>query len=223
MKFILCFWLGLAIPGFGQMLTPLRRELDSMYVLDQRNRLLLARLAGSRVLSDSLSAVYKTDRIRLTSLLWAEQASIDSSNLRRVDALLKQYGYPGKTLVGTPANEIAFQLIQRSHQTDVFLPALKKAAEAGELPFQHYALMLDKSLMRAGKPQVYGSQVSCKPIRASNELRCFVWPIADYRTVNERRKQAGFSMTVAENAIRLRAAYDPSLTVDLMRKLYMFD
>ena len=194
-----------------------------MYVLDQRNRQLLTKLGNNRPLSDSLSAVYKTTRIKLASMLWAEQAKIDTSNLHRVVALLGEYGYPGKTLVGVPTDEVAFYILQHARRVDAYLPAIKKAADEGELPLYNYALMLDQSLMRAGKPQVYGSQVTCKPIKGSTQSRCFVWPIADYRNVNERRKQAGFPLTVAENANRLNASYDPALTLDAMHKTYRLD
>ncbi|NEU69361.1 DUF6624 domain-containing protein [Spirosoma agri] len=223
MRIVLLLIICLPFCSFGQKETKLKEELDSMYVLDQRNRQLLTKLGNNRPLSDSLSAVYKTTRIKLASMLWAEQAKIDTSNLHRVVALMNEHGYPGKTLVGTPTNEFAFYILQHARQVDAYLPAVKKAAESGELPLYHYALMLDQSLMRAGKPQMYGSQVTCKPIKGSAQSRCFVWPIDDYRGVNERRKQAGFPLTVAENANRVNASYDPALTIELMRKTYRLD
>ena len=223
MKFVLFFLSCLPIYTFAQSSTRLKHELDSMYVLDQRNRDWMTKLGNNQPFTDSLATVYKTTRMKLAGVLWAEQVKIDSSNLTRMEALLKQHGYPGKTLVGIPTNETAFYIIQHSRNVDAYLPAVKKAAEQGELPFQRYALMLDRSLMYAQKPQVYGTQIACRKIRTSNQSRCFVWPIADYRNVNERRKQAGLPLSVAENANRLNAAYDPTLTVDEARKLYILD
>lgn len=208
---------------FGQSDKQLKHELDSMYVLDQRNREWLVNLGNNQPLTDSLSEVYKTDRAKLGGVLWAQQTKIDTSNLARAEAILKQHGYPGKTLVGTPTNEAVFFIIQHSNKIDTYLPTIKKAAEQGELPFQQYAMMLDRSLMYKGKPQLYGTQASCRQLIATKQSRCFVWPITDAKLVNQRRKQAGFALTVEENANRLNAAYEPALTMESVRKTYVFE
>ncbi|GAB3992461.1 hypothetical protein GCM10028807_25600 [Spirosoma daeguense] len=221
MRFVL-FILGL-LPflASGQSNIQLKRELDSMYVLDQRNREWLTKLGNNQPFTDSLSTVYKVERQRLSGVLWAEQSKIDSSNLVRAEAILKQHGYPGKTMVGTPSNETIFYIIQHSNKIPTYLPVIKKAADQEELPFSLYAMMVDRSLMYDGKPQVYGTQVSCRQLITTKQSRCFVWPITDAKAVNERRKQAGFSLTVEENANRLNAAYEPSLTMDTLRKTYV--
>lgn len=194
-----------------------------MYVLDQRNREWLAKFGNNQLLSDSLSRVYKTDRHKLASVLWAQQTKIDSSNLARAEAILSQHGYPGKTLVGVPANETIFFIIQHSGKIDTYLPIIKKAAEQNELPFQQYGMMLDRSLMNQGKPQLYGTQVTCRQLIKTKQSRCFVWPITNAKAVNERRKQAGFVLTIEENANRLNAAYEPAITMETVRKTYVFD
>ena len=84
-------------------------------------------------------------------------------------------------------------------------------------------MMLDRSLMYAGKPQVYGTQVSCRKLLKTTQTRCFVWPIEDVQSVNDRRKKAGFPISVEENATRLNAAYEPALTVESVRKTYRFE
>ena len=221
MKLVL-FLLGfLPLCAFGQADNRLKHELDSMYVLDQRNREWLVNFGNNQLLSDSLSKVYQTDRHRLAGVLWAEQTKIDSSNRTRAEAILKQYGYPGKTLVGTPTNETIFYIIQHSSKIDTYLPIIKKAAEQNELPFQQYGMMLDRSLMHQGKPQLYGTQVTCRQLIKTKQSRCFVWPITDAKAVNERRKQAGFALTVEENANRLNAAYEPAITMGTVRKTYV--
>ncbi|WP_420147881.1 DUF6624 domain-containing protein [Spirosoma sp.] len=194
-----------------------------MYVLDQRNREWLAKLGNNQPLTDSLSSVYKTDRTKLAGVLWTEQVKIDTSNLNRVEVILKQHGYPGKTLVGKPTNEAVFYIIQHSNKIPDYLPLIKKAAEADELPFSLYAMMLDRSLMYEGKPQLYGTQVSCRQLIKTKQSRCFVWPIAEAESVNERRKKAGFELSVEENANRLNAAYEPNLTMESVKKTYVFN
>lgn len=220
---ILFILLTLPVYLFGQSDKQLKRELDSMFVLDQRNREWLANLGNNQPLTDSLAEIYKTDRSKIGGVLWAEQTKIDSSNLARAEAILKQSGYPGKTRVGTPTNETIFYIIQHSNKIDTYLPTIKKAADQGELPVQQYGMMLDRSLMYQGKPQVYGTQVSCRQVVKTQQSRCFVWPISNAKAVNERRKQAGFALTVEENANRLNAAYEPALTMEDVRKTYVFD
>lgn len=223
MRFILFTLSLLPLYAFGQSNKQLKQELDSMYVLDQRNREWLAKLGNNQPLTDSLSAVYKTDRAKLASVLWAEQVKIDTSNLNQAEAIIKQYGYPGKSLVGTPGNEVVFYIIQHSNKIPAYLPLIQKAAEQKELPFSLYAMMLDRSLMYEGKPQMYGTQVSCRQLIKTKQSRCFVWPITNAKAVNERRKQAGFELSVEENANRLNAAYEPELTMDSVRKAYVMD
>jgi hypothetical protein len=130
----------------------------------------------------------------------------------RVRAIIKQYGYPGKTLVGEPTNEAAWYIIQHSDDIKSYLPLIKTAAKRGELPFRLYAQMLDRQLMRDGKEQLYGTQaMGYRPLNAATgereSLPPFVWPIKDEAKVNERRKQAGFSNTVEENAAVLGIKY----------------
>ena len=57
----------------------------------------------------------------------------DSSDLHFVTALIRRYGYPGKSLVGRPASEIVWQVLQRTGHTTRFLPQLRVAAETGEI------------------------------------------------------------------------------------------
>nr|GFC01800.1 hypothetical protein [Tanacetum cinerariifolium] len=77
-----------------------------------------------------------------------------------------------------------------------------QAADQGELPFRLYAMMLDRHLMGLGKPQVYGTQGRSYPGQAY-----FIWPIEDPAHVNERRKKAGFELSVEDNAQRLHIPY----------------
>lgn len=167
-----------------------------MYALDQRYREYMTRLEEDKPLRDSLMAAYRVDQGNLMSALWTQQTKVDRSNLTRTEAILKQYGYPGKKLVGELTNEAVFYIIQHSDKIDTYLPQVKQAAEQGELHFQLYAMMLDRSLMNQGKPQIYGSQAACYSLRNENRSQCFVWPIANYNTVNAQRKKAGFTQTV---------------------------
>ncbi|MBJ6110641.1 hypothetical protein JAO73_16580 [Hymenobacter sp. BT523] len=189
----------------------LKRELDSIYTADQRWRLMLFDRRISRR-PDSLATALGVTKVRLLPYIMRQMQHTDSANLVRVRAIVKQYGYPGKSLVGEPTNEAVWNVIQHSEVIKQYLPVIKKAADKGELPFRLYAQMLDRQLMRDGKPQLYGTQgMSYSHTDRATGRRegqpPFIWPIKDPAGVNERRRQAGFATTVEQNATALGIAY----------------
>ncbi len=195
---------------------PLKQELDSLYRQDQIFREALLDPAKTRQ-RDSLARRYQLPADKVGDGLISRMTRADSSNLRRVRAIIKRYGYPGKTLVGTPTNEAAFYVLQHSSRIAEYLPLIRQAAEQGELPFRLYAMMLDRQLMQAGQPQVYGTQ-GRGFIGPDQQEHRFIWPIADPARVNERRRQAGFDQTVEENAARLGIPYQV-LTIEEVEKM----
>ncbi|MDQ2772352.1 MAG: hypothetical protein M3Y54_17850 [Bacteroidota bacterium] len=189
----------------------LKHELDSIYAVDQRWRSMLFDPRINRR-PDSLARALGVTRESLPTYIPGQMLRTASTNLVRMKAILKQYGYPGKTLVGTSTNEAAWYVIQHSPDIDQYLPLIKKAAKEDEIPFFLYAQMLDRQLMRAGKEQLYGTQAMgysvLNPATGQREAqRPFVWPIRDAAGVNERRKKAGFPTTVEQNAANLGIPY----------------
>lgn len=190
----------------------LKHELDSLYYVDQVYREAL--FGDNRQhLVDSIAAARHFPAAEAVPPLLDLLLAADSSNIRRVRAIVQRYGYPGKTLVGTPTNEAVFYIVQHSTRIPQYLPLIKRAAAAGELPFHLYAMMLDRQLMYRGQPQVYGTQGSSYKGQPP-----FIWPIKDPAHVNERRKKAGFEQTVEENATRLHITYRP-LTMEQVKKM----
>lgn len=152
---------------------------------------------------DSLAAALGVAKEDLNKAIMGRMMSTDATNLPRVEAILKQYGYPGKSLVGTPTNEAAWHVIQHAPALiPQYLPLMKVAAETGELPFRFYATMLDRKLVFEHKEQLYGTQA-----QNFNNKRWFIWPIQNPAQVNQRRKQAGFTTTVEDVAARLGIPY----------------
>jgi hypothetical protein len=189
---------------------PLKHELDSIYVLDQKYRELLSvKLDSNKV--DSLTKIYSVNKENLTNYIWKLQTEADSSNVKRVVEIIKQYGYPGKTLVGEPTNEAVFYVIQHSTVIDKYLPLIEKAAKEKQLPFHLYAMMKDRSLMYNKKEQIWGTQAKGMNVvnkeTGKPKWAFFIWPITDPDNVNKRRKDAGFPQTVEENAKRMGLTY----------------
>lgn len=195
-----------------QLNLPLKHELDSLYYVDQVYR---TAIVGEKKqhLIDSISAAQHFPVAEAPQRLIGLMLQTDTADMRRVRAIIRRYGYPGKTLVGTPTNEAAFYVIQHSNSISQYLPLIKQAADQGELPFRLYAMMLDRQLMYLGKPQVYGTQG-----RSYNGQAPFIWPIEDPAHVNERRKKAGFSLSVEQNAQRMNIPYHV-LTLEEVRKM----
>lgn len=94
--------------------------------------------------------------------LWKIQTAADEANLARIEKVIAEYGYPGKSLVGPANMGTAFLVIQHSNQEaqEKYLPLLKKAADDGEVRWSSVALLIDRVLLGQGKKQIYGSQVS---------------------------------------------------------------
>jgi hypothetical protein len=183
----------------------LKRQLDSVIVMDQKYRDTLSLLMDPKT-RDAIAKSLSMTLSKADNYYGAKQGIADSLNVIFVEGVFKKYGYPGKTLVDTPTNEAAWYVIQHSHKIDQYMPLMKTAAEKGELPFKLYAMMLDRQLMNQGKEQIYGTQVACHKFKNIKD-ECIVWPIKDPANVNQRRKAAGLPLTVEQNATRLGVIY----------------
>jgi len=200
-----------AAPAQTRLNLPLKHELDSLSAVDQRWRVLLFDPRAQRN-PDSLAAALGVAKAALGPAIFRRMQQTDSTDQLRMRAIIRQYGYPGKALVGEPTNEAAWLVIQHSDDIKRYLPLIKTAAKQGELPFRLYAQMLDRQLMRDGQAQRYGTQgmqyTTTDPAtgrRAPQPL--FIWPIEDAAGVNARRQQAGFDTTVEQSAGRLGVRY----------------
>ncbi|WP_303310062.1 DUF6624 domain-containing protein [Hymenobacter sp. BT730] len=192
---------------------PLKLELDRIDAEDQKYRILImqAMLTSTASGYDSVARAANIPREQAGAYVARRMTEIDSVNIRRIARIIAQYGYPGKTLVGVPANEVALLVIQHSNRIPQYLPLIKKMADQGEVPFYLYARMLDRQLMQEGKEQLYGTQGRSFGVRnaqtGQRETVSFIWPIKDADQVNQRRKKAGFDSTVEDNARRLGIEY----------------
>jgi len=184
----------------------LKRQLDSVLRLDQGIRQVY--FAKTKAQKDSVATVYGIP-VQETALsyikLWHQ---IDSTNLILAERVLEKYGYPGKALVGTPTNEAIWYVIQHApDKIPEYLDLMKEQGEKGELAFTKVALMEDRYLMGKEEEQIYGSQGVSYTV--DGELISFIWPIKDPETINEKRKEAGFTQTIEEYSNDLGITYRP--------------
>lgn len=204
--FTFLFLLLMGIQGLAQqgLDTMLKNQLDSILTSDQGIREYLdTRVTESR--KDSLSVLLGYSRKVLDKNAFGIMKTIDSVNLGKVEAIIKKHGYPGKSIVGETANEAIFFVIQHvPKKIPVYYKLIKRAGKSGELPYKYVAMMLDRKLTMKGKKQFYGTQgysvMVADPQTGERKPFSYIMPIKNPRSVNRRRRKAGFDTTVEENA-----------------------
>ena len=184
---------------------------------DRRNSV-ASRIADRALRDELLQRVEKDQAIRNEWIrhgadhpdkeIQARWVAIDAENLARLKEIVRQYGWPGPALVGIDGTEAAFLLLQHGdHEFQKeMLPVVRKAYRAGRLTGQDYALLLDRVLVRDGKPQVYGTQ--SLPLDKWQNREPAFFPIADEAHVDQRRAQLGL-MSQKEYSQALKEAYFP--------------
>lgn len=161
---------------------------------DARADIRLVRDKGSNdELADKLHAMAKVDQDARKKLNFSDKAvmdamaEVDKKNEAALREILKTYGWPSAELVGHKGVEECWLLTQHAPYDlmKAYLPAMKAAAERGDLMASSVALTIDRVLVREGKKQLYGSQF--KP-SASGMVPD---PIEDPAHLDERRAQMG--------------------------------
>lgn len=124
------------------------------------------------------------------------QDKIDARNIARLEEIIKQHGWPGKSLVGEEASKAAFLILQHSDLTrqEKYLSLLKKAARKGDTRPADVAMLEDRILVRRGKKQIYGTQVHSGPDTGG---KLVLAPIENEKDVDKRRASVGL-MPLAE-------------------------
>ncbi|HFA47631.1 MAG TPA: hypothetical protein ENJ95_01280 [Bacteroidetes bacterium] len=157
---------------------PLKRKLEQIYIRDQTLRQLY-KTAEEKFGRDSDEMMY----------FWHLVSEQDSINEREVKKIIDEHGWVGKSLVGGQANMTLWLVIQHAplETQEKYLPLLKKSVLEGESSGRHLALLEDRILMRNGKPQIYGSQIT----RDEKTGKQIVYEIVQPEYVNQRRKEIG--------------------------------
>ncbi|REC46291.1 DUF6624 domain-containing protein [Chryseobacterium pennipullorum] len=178
----------------------LKKELDEVMKMDQGYRMLFDGITPEK--KEQLLKDLNIDKEEFKKKSWQLVVERDSLNMMKVEKIISQYGYPGKTLVGEPTNKAAWYVIQHSAKIGKYLPLIKDAGKKKEIPFTWVAMMEDRYLMQTGLEQIYGTQGSGKFWEENGKAyeTQYIWPIKDPVNVNKRRKEAGFPNTMEEYA-----------------------
>ncbi|WP_029904334.1 DUF6624 domain-containing protein [Prevotella sp. 10(H)] len=149
----------------------LEEKLSEMYANDQAVRQDLMELNVQWAGKPEFNA--KMDSITTVML------RIDRENQLFVANLLDSVGWPSG--LSFEANMAIFMVIQHSapEYMSKYADMVEQQYTKGVIIPSLYAIFKDRMLMRADKPQLYGSQI----------FNGYVWPIEDVENVDERRKQ----------------------------------
>jgi hypothetical protein len=154
------------------------------------------RTAGSNAaLRDELRAMATEDqdvrqrwiKDQQNQALMDEMKTLSEKQVARLREIVKQYGWPGRSLVGDNGMSDAWTIAQHggSEFLHEMLPLMKEAVDKHELEGGLYATSVDRTLIQDGKKQLYGSQFNTR------EGKCEPLPIEDPEHVEERRKAIG--------------------------------
>lgn len=129
--------------------------------------------------------------------------AMHKSNAVRLAAIITQYGWPGKSLVGEDGAWAAWLIAQHAIGNPPFmrqcLSLLKQAVSNNEVIPWQAAMLEDRISMYEGKPQIYGTQ-----FQPSNTGELNPYPIENPESVNERRLAVGLN-TLEERTVEIRA------------------
>jgi len=164
----------------------LKTRFASVYVLDQHPRMQMG-----DVMKSDLSADEKSKAIAEVTAFMAEQ---DPRNLKVVLDHLPPEGWYLRRRYGDEVATTAFLVVQHSDLETWrrFVPVLEPLVATGEVSGSSYALMYDRLALAEGKPQRYGSQVTCL------DGRWVAMYLEAPEAVDERRRAMGFTETYAE-------------------------
>lgn len=157
----------------------LKKELLLIYENDQKYRLKL----NEHYKKSGYGVTDKNTKLIEDSMVIA-----DSLNLKKVEQIIKNYGWLGTKEVGKNASNAIFFVIQHSSPNVIekYLPLLRECVKKDNALPEFLALMEDRLAMYHGLKQIYGTQVRC-----DTTGKCWVYQIEDEKNVNRRREEIG--------------------------------
>jgi hypothetical protein len=116
-------------------------------------------------------------------------ARTDSANAAWLKAYVAKWGWPTSVQVGREAVQAAFLIVQHAVHDTAFMRAMLPAIEAshrrGDLEGGAVAMLTDRLEVKAGRPQIYGTQLSL------TGGRWVLDPVVDSARLDERRRRMG--------------------------------
>lgn len=186
----------------------LKNQLEQILVMDQGIREILSGNASGDREKELLREMNLDSSDIVGSKKFDLVQEIDSVNLVAIEKIIEQYGYPGKSLVGEPANQAVFYVIQHSplEILEKYFPIMVDAQKKGDISGVSLAMMEDRILMYKGQEQIYGTQIKGMENK-DGEWIYFLWPLEDQDSVEIKRKQVGFEENLEEYLKKMGLEY----------------
>ena len=132
--------------------------------------------------------------------------AVHEKNNKRIREIIREYGWPGTSLVGKDAAKAAWYIVQHAVSDTKFmkfcLPLLKSATKHQEAELFHFAYLQDRVLTMAGKLQIYGIQHDI-----NKNGKEFPLPIKTLENVDALRKGMGLE-PLAEATRRIQERHN---------------
>jgi hypothetical protein len=124
----------------------------------------------------------------LIHALWELKTKLNHINVTEICTIIDSIGWPKISDVGGMAAGSVFLIIQHADYEiqEKYLPLMKEAANAKEAEWSSLALLIDRTNLRQGKNQIYGSQ-----IYRNEDGSFYVKNLEDPSHVNKRREEVG--------------------------------
>jgi len=155
----------------ASVLAEARQELESRGKEDQRVR-------------EGFGVGGQVDSAQVAAMMHA-----DSANTTWLKGYVQRWGWPTVTQVGNEAVNCAFLIVQHAVHDTAFmramLPAIQESYQRGDLDGGAVAMLTDRVEVKAGRPQIYGTQLSLK------DGKWVLDPLADSAGVDARRRKMG--------------------------------
>jgi len=142
----------------------------------------------NKVLEQEILVMVEADqKIRKSHGLDSE---VDKRNTERIKEIIRQYGWPGRSLVGKEAANGVWLLAQHADHDIEFqklaLELLKEAVAKGEAEKRNEAYLMDRVQINSGHLQIFGTQ-----FYKDKEGKFGPRPIANQEHLEEKRKEFG--------------------------------
>jgi tetratricopeptide (TPR) repeat protein len=126
----------------------------------------------------------------VVSALRRLQTMINDNNLKELESLLSDKGWPKLSEVGPEAAGAAFFVLQHSNAEaqQKYISMFEKRCRENEASCQQYALMFDRMRMNQNKPQRFGTHSYLDPSKGRTDE---LYPLEDESKVDEWRKEIG--------------------------------
>lgn len=204
MRLLLSFTCGIALAlqlgGCSSIATP---DIQMKALMQYSNKMLSQELVAMAKNDLSVREALVVDGSLGNYGYHPRMEDVHKSNAARLAAIIEQYGWPGKSLVGEEGAWAAWLIAQHSIGNPPFmrhcLSLLKQAAANNEVIPWHAAMLEDRIRMYEGKPQIYGTQ-----FQPNKNGELVPYTIENPESVNGRRLAVGLN-TIEERTAELRA------------------